>query len=420
MAHCTEAGEGEPPDAIALPVAQDPPDYHGMEVLAPMVRAGTLALRMESLRYGAGLVYGEEIIDRKLIGCVRVENPAFGTIDFVSPREKVTVFSTCSEERSRVIFQMGTADPVLATQAATIVCNDVRGVDVNMGCPKSFSVKGGMGAAMLDKPEDASQILKALRRNVPSSCTVTCKIRMLATTQKTMDFMRVCEMSGISAIAVHLRQKDERPAHPAHWDEMVKLWDAVKIPVIANGDFFSRRQIEEFWRPYRSTDDDSKPVSKGPAALMIARGALWNPAIFCRGGTVEPCYEEVIQNYVRAAVRANGTYQNCKWVLGQMLVGGTAYPPPAVFRGVKMKDFNQQIGRAKSMTDICKLLEEPYSVDDFPAQAHTTSYYRNFAFPEGSDAGESSDKPTAGVAEVEAHTGDGESIHPSKRARVDE
>merc|ERR1711862_1048824 len=104
-------------------------------------------------------------------------------------------------------------------------CNDVRGVDVNMGCPKSFSVKGGMGAALLEKPEVASEILKTLRRTLPASCTVSCKIRMLGSTAKTREFMQCCERSGAAAVTVHLRQRDERPADPAYWDEMVRIWD---------------------------------------------------------------------------------------------------------------------------------------------------------------------------------------------------
>lgn len=47
---------------------------------------------------------------------------------------------------------------------------------------------------------------------------------------KTRDFMRICEKSGAEAITVHLRLRDERPAEPAHWDEMARVWDAVKAP----------------------------------------------------------------------------------------------------------------------------------------------------------------------------------------------
>ncbi|CAE8581223.1 unnamed protein product, partial [Polarella glacialis] len=113
-------------------------------------------------------VWGEEIIDKKLIGAVRKENKAFGIVDYVSPRESTCVFSTCPEERSRMIFQLGTASGPLASEAALLVHKDVRGIDVNMGCPKSFSVKGGMGAALLDRPEIVEDILKTLRRTLPA------------------------------------------------------------------------------------------------------------------------------------------------------------------------------------------------------------------------------------------------------------
>ncbi len=47
--------------------------------------------------------------------------------------------------------------------------------------------------------------------------------------EKTRDFMQVCEKSGAEAITVHMRLREERPAEPAHWDEIARLWDAVKV-----------------------------------------------------------------------------------------------------------------------------------------------------------------------------------------------
>lgn len=53
--------------------------------------------------------------------------------------------------------------------------NDIAALDINMGCPKEFSIKGGMGAALMAKPEKAKQILKALVQNL--KIPITCKIR---------------------------------------------------------------------------------------------------------------------------------------------------------------------------------------------------------------------------------------------------
>ena len=57
------------------------------------------------MEYGADLVYGEELIDHKVIHCARHENRVLGTVDFVAPDGDV-VFRTCAAERDRVIFQM--------------------------------------------------------------------------------------------------------------------------------------------------------------------------------------------------------------------------------------------------------------------------------------------------------------------------
>eukprot|EP00928_Gymnodinium_smaydae_P064727 TRINITY_DN47998_c0_g1_i1.p1 TRINITY_DN47998_c0_g1~~TRINITY_DN47998_c0_g1_i1.p1 ORF type:complete len:442 (+),score=96.18 TRINITY_DN47998_c0_g1_i1:86-1411(+) len=411
-----------------------PLQVRGLEILAPMVRASTLPLRLECLRYGAGLVFGEEIVDKKILDAVRVENPSFGTVDFVSPREKVNIFSTCAEERSRVIFQVGTASAPLAVQAASVVCRDVRGIDVNMGCPKSFSVKGGMGAALLQKPEIVADILTSLRRNLPSQCSLTCKIRMLATPEKTREFMQICERSGAEAITVHMRWREERPADPAHWDMIMPLWDAVRVPVVANGDFFSRRQISEFWRHCRGSaaSDGAEassgsgasaggpdPAGGGPAGIMIARGAMWNPSIFSREQTPPP-FEEVVRRYTRTAVSVNAPYQNTKWVLASMLAGGTGVTPPSEFRGSPIKAFNQKLSVTKSMGALCEMIGEDYNASCYPQHAHTTVYYRQRDLcAAAADVGAGAEPQAAAVeADASAAGGEGDSVGESARKRA--
>ena len=64
-----------------------------------------------------------------------------------------------SKEKGKLIYQMGTGESNLALQAATLVEKDVDGIDINMGCPKKFSVSGGMGSALLKDIERASDII---------------------------------------------------------------------------------------------------------------------------------------------------------------------------------------------------------------------------------------------------------------------
>ncbi len=78
-------------------------DYRNKQILAPMVRAGTLPLRLLALEHGADIVYSEEIIDRKIARCRRVINDKLGTVDFVaqSGKENVVVFRTYADSSVR-------------------------------------------------------------------------------------------------------------------------------------------------------------------------------------------------------------------------------------------------------------------------------------------------------------------------------
>ena len=124
------------------------------------------------------MVFGEEIIDRNLHGCTREWNEKLETVDF-SKNAKLFFRVDPVKEKGRCVFQMGTPDAVSALKGAREVAGDVAGIDINMGCPKSFSVTGGMGAALLSKPETACDIIKTLKRNL--NIPVTCKIRLLET-----------------------------------------------------------------------------------------------------------------------------------------------------------------------------------------------------------------------------------------------
>ncbi|KAK9285088.1 hypothetical protein L1049_024273 [Liquidambar formosana] len=224
-------------------------EYEKKLVLAPMVRVGTLPFRLLAAQYGADITYGEEIVDHKLIKCERRLNEYIGSTDFVEKGTGSVVFRTCHQERNRVVFQMGTSDAVRALTAAQIVCKDVAAVDINMGCPKSFSISGGMGAALLTKPELIHDILTTLKRNLDTP--VTCKIRLLKSSQDTVELARRIEKTGVSALAVHGRKVEDRPRDPAKWSEIADIVSALSIPVIANGDVF---EYDDFERIKAATD----------------------------------------------------------------------------------------------------------------------------------------------------------------------
>ncbi|KEP63344.1 UNVERIFIED_CONTAM: dihydrouridine synthase (dus) protein [Hammondia hammondi] len=384
--------------------------YCGKWILAPMVRIGILPFRLECLKYGADLVYTEETIDHKLLNSVRTFNAEFSTIDFLHKGEKTCVFSTCMEERGKVVMQLGTSDATRALKAATLVAQDVAAVDVNMGCPKSFSINGGMGAALLKTPLIATDILKTLRRNL--DIPVTCKIRLLDTIHKTIDFARLCESCGIEAIAIHARETHERPSHRAHWDIFPALKSSLAIPLIANGDFLTHRDADVFQEKI------------GADSLMFARGAMWDPSIFSwkkvttknvvaefdsassatvsgeeetsslytsgrpptgqstdfsHPGSSLPSSEssrvKVMRGYMKRAVVCGAPYQAIKFCLQSMAAQSSSD-----------KNVNLAITSSKSTRDLCRALDLDLFYETvfpkLPPHANTLNYHKMRNLPE--------------------------------------
>ena len=171
-------------EATQLPAVLIPKNgvnYRSKVVLAPMVRSGELPSRLLALHYGADLVWGPETVDRAMIGTSRKINPRTSCIEWTRTasnggnghkpkerpqRESVIYRIDPKRESRKLVYQIGTSDPDLAVQAASLVAGDVAGIDVNAGCPKPFSTSGGMGAALLQTPEKLASILEALVERV--------------------------------------------------------------------------------------------------------------------------------------------------------------------------------------------------------------------------------------------------------------
>ncbi|XP_058069537.1 uncharacterized protein LOC131218773 isoform X3 [Magnolia sinica] len=306
--------------------------YKNKLVLAPMVRVGTLPFRLLAAEYGADITYGEEIIDHKMVKCERRINEYLGTTDFVEKGTETVVFRTCDEEKERVVFQMGTSNAVRALTAAQIVCKDVAAVDINMGCPKSFSISGGMGAALLANPELIHDILTTLKRNLDTP--VTCKIRLLKSSQDTVELARRIEKTGVSALAVHGRRVADRPRDPAKWSEIADIVAALSIPVIANGDVF---EYEDFQRIKNAT---------GASSVMVARGALWNASIFSPKGKL--AWEDVKREYVRKSILWDNDVKSTKQTLKEMIMHYSCLELPE----------GKAVIKSENSADLAKLYEE--------------------------------------------------------------
>ncbi|XP_045111326.1 tRNA-dihydrouridine(20) synthase [NAD(P)+]-like isoform X2 [Portunus trituberculatus] len=280
--------------------------YRGKVIVAPMVRVCTLPFRLLTIDYGTDLVYTEETIDYKMLRSIKRQNDVLGTVDFIDKSDGTVFFRTCERERSKVIFQIGTNDAQRALKVGKMVEPFVAGLDVNMGCPKEFSLKGGMGAALLTQPDKIKSILTTLVQGL--TIPVTCKIRILDSISETLELCKLIEECGVAAIGVHGRTRQERPRHPNHNDVIKEIANVLTIPVIANG---GSREI--------SRHDDIKKFQQdtGASSVMIARAAMWNCSILRPEGFLP--LDTVIEQYLRYCIQYDNPFTYSKYTVQNML-----------------------------------------------------------------------------------------------------
>lgn len=291
---------------VAITTERKRLNYENKLILAPMVRISTLPMRLLAIDYGADIVYTEELIDWKLLRSFRRKNDVLGTIDYIDKTDGTVTFRTCPRERDKVILQIGTCDATRALKVGKMIEQDVAGIDLNMGCPKLFSLVGQMGAALLQKPEIAMNILRTLVDNL--SIPVTCKIRVLSDLNKTIELCELLQSTGISAIAVHGRTVNERPQHANRNVVLKEISNRLSIPVIANGGSKEIRKYSDIFKFKEIT---------GCSSVMLARAAEWNCSIFSKKGLLP--MEDVIKSYLKYAVDCDNPPSNTKYCIQNIL-----------------------------------------------------------------------------------------------------
>jgi tRNA-dihydrouridine synthase B len=144
-------------------------------------------------------------------------------------------------------------------------------LDVNMGCPVPKVVRAGDGSALMRDPDKAALVLQAVRRGAGGK-PVTVKLRLGwdKGSINCVEFARVMEQAGAAALAVHGRTRTQMYAGRANWDYIKQVKEAVKIPVMANGDVFDAKEAVHILN-YTGAD-----------MAMIARGCFGNPWIFAQ------------------------------------------------------------------------------------------------------------------------------------------
>lgn len=221
-------------------------------LVAPMVDNSELPFRMLCRNYGAQAAYTPMLHSR-----IFSENEKYRSQEF----------TTCKEDRP-LFVQFCANDPDILLEAARRVEPYCDYVDINFGCPQRIARRGNYGAFLMDNLPLVKSLVEKLACNL--NVPVSCKIRIFPNLQDTINYAKMLEDAGCALLAVHGRTRDEKDGKKfrANWKAIKAVRDAVRIPVLANGDV---RHMDDVLSCLQETRVEG---------VLSAESLLENPALF--------------------------------------------------------------------------------------------------------------------------------------------
>ncbi|HET8848356.1 MAG TPA: tRNA-dihydrouridine synthase [Marinobacter sp.] len=161
---------------------------------------------------------------------------------------------------------LGSNAHMMGVHGARAVELGARQVDINFGCPAKTVNKHKGGCVLMREPELMQEITAAVREAVPAHIPVTAKMR-LGYDDRSMATAcaQALEHAGVAELVIHARSKVDGYKPPAYWEEIARVKEQVRVPIIANGEIWT---VADYWR--------CREVS-GCDDVMIGRGLIARP-----------------------------------------------------------------------------------------------------------------------------------------------
>ena len=308
-------------------------ELSSLVILAPMAGVTDLPFRLLCKEQGAGLLC-MEMVSAKAI--------------YYNNKNTEALMEIREEERPVSLQLFGSDADIMAEMAKRIEERPFDILDINMGCPVPKVVNNGEGSALMKNPALVEEVVRKVAGAIQKPVTVKIRKGFDDAHCNAVEIAKIAEEAGAAAIAVHGRTREQYYTGKADWDCIRAVKEAVRIPVIGNGDVVDAASAKALLD------------ATGCDGIMVGRGAQGNPWIFreittfLETGKLPPKpapseVRQVVERHAALQLAIKGEYTGVREMRKHLAWYTAGYPNSARYR--------QQINSMESMDDLLKSLD---------------------------------------------------------------